>query len=46
MSKKAVAPFLISQCYNRNHSLLILDEAVAPFLISQCYNDICHHYVE
>ena len=34
----AVAPFLISQCYN----LITLHQtkkyAVAPFLISQCYN--------
>ena len=36
--KIAVAPFLISQCYNT----FIIEEqpeaAVAPFLISQCYN--------
>ena len=34
----AVAPFLISQCYNRGWQRKTLKPAVAPFLISQCYN--------
>ena len=33
-----VAPFLISQCYNRLNQQLIEQLVVAPFLISQCYN--------
>ena len=35
----AVAPFLISQCYNLRHAACNHTDAVAPFLISQCYND-------
>ena len=35
---KAVAPFLISQCYNIYAIDVLHEEAVAPFLISQCYN--------
>ena len=34
----AVAPFLISQCYNTFNVTLSVMLAVAPFLISQCYN--------
>ena len=34
----AVAPFLISQCYNNHAAPFAFDWAVAPFLISQCYN--------
>ena len=34
----AVAPFLISQCYNPDVGLIFYRDAVAPFLISQCYN--------
>ena len=34
----AVAPFLISQCYNCAMTLILPMNAVAPFLISQCYN--------
>ena len=36
--KAAVAPFLISQCYNSEEMPTPLGVAVAPFLISQCYN--------
>ena len=35
---RAVAPFLISQCYNIVVSVIHQILAVAPFLISQCYN--------
>ena len=34
----AVAPFLISQCYNQPITASCYPKAVAPFLISQCYN--------
>ncbi len=34
----AVAPFLISQCYNVYKQEKNRLNAVAPFLISQCYN--------
>ena len=34
----AVAPFLISQCYNKKAGYGGDVIAVAPFLISQCYN--------
>ena len=34
----AVAPFLISQCYNATPVHISIAFAVAPFLISQCYN--------
>ena len=34
----AVAPFLISQCYNFKGVCFCSEAAVAPFLISQCYN--------
>ena len=34
----AVAPFLISQCYNDGVAGRTFVFAVAPFLISQCYN--------
>ena len=33
-----VAPFLISQCYNRLPVSEYALRVVAPFLISQCYN--------
>ena len=33
-----VAPFLISQCYNRSGTPKRFPLVVAPFLISQCYN--------
>ena len=33
-----VAPFLISQCYNRGATTFRGIWVVAPFLISQCYN--------
>ena len=33
-----VAPFLISQCYNRLSDKWLVHGVVAPFLISQCYN--------
>ena len=33
-----VAPFLISQCYNRYIADITKLLVVAPFLISQCYN--------
>ena len=36
---EAVAPFLISQCYNQRQSRCFQYAAVAPFLISQCYNN-------
>ena len=36
--RKAVAPFLISQCYNEANLNVEIVTAVAPFLISQCYN--------
>ena len=33
-----VAPFLISQCYNKTRCHGVQGGVVAPFLISQCYN--------
>ncbi len=33
-----VAPFLISQCYNKSIYRPPFPAVVAPFLISQCYN--------
>ena len=33
-----VAPFLISQCYNKEEQEESIRRVVAPFLISQCYN--------
>ena len=33
-----VAPFLISQCYNKDGCDNTQYDVVAPFLISQCYN--------
>ena len=40
----AVAPFLISQCYNHTDRRRFEFYAVAPFLISQCYNVYAYSY--
>ena len=38
MGVMVVAPFLISQCYNKIYMHSWEFAVVAPFLISQCYN--------
>ena len=35
---RVVAPFFISQCYNRKEEIHKMRMVVAPFFISQCYN--------
>ena len=42
LPKEEIAPFFISQCYNKQATQDKVQVVVAPFFISQCYNHQSH----